>query len=382
MPKGFIDHASISSALAALRLREAQGLSAWDRQCLTDSTYLLLFHDVGIVPGPSDFRGASGFVTHVVSALPSLNTRRFAKKRALRATRTWLTKKRREVRRAWLGIQNDPNYVNWAPLMRELYWIDHVRMQGALFDAELLPHVASILKSPLHELQRVHDLSQREAVVSGWLKTNLSDDEARLASDAYSLAILIRGRFHEYVATFSDLHLSAHPFRSLVQKRLRAAPAEPVSNSEDLFVQIIVGSALLETTEERRVKVWVENICKARNAIALGRVALPSALIESDAERIAADAARATGITTTYERVRRELDFAAALGIGGLALVAIDPWLGLIAPAVPQAYRQLRGVSIGDDFARTFLDTNRRFARLARRIPGRIERTVNLPPPK
>jgi len=60
MAQGFIDHASISSAIAALRVKDAKNLNSWDRECLTAVTYVLLFRDVGIVPGPGEFRGASG----------------------------------------------------------------------------------------------------------------------------------------------------------------------------------------------------------------------------------------------------------------------------------------------------------------------------------
>lgn len=340
---------------------------------------MLLFHEVGIVPGPGEYRGASGLFTHVVSALPSLTTHRVRTGQALQYTKAWISRAQSQVRTTWLAAQNDPDYVNWAALMRDLFWIDHVRMHGALFDLELLSHTANLLQCSPEDLQRVHDSSKNETIVRGWLQTDLSSSEARLASDAYLLNVLFRGRFHEYVAANSGLHLCGHPFRKLVHRQLKVAPGEPVTNSEDYFVRAIVGSALLETTEVRRVTKWSDNIQRARNAIALGRIALPPALIDADAERLAAEAAKRTGISTTYERIRRELDAAVALGVGGLLLVTISPWLGLVAPFVPQVYRQLRGVSIGDDLSRSCLDTTRRFARLARRTAGRIDRTASWP---
>ena len=378
MAQGFIDHASISSAIAALKFRDAKRLSPWDRQCLTDATYMLLFHNVGIVPGPSDFRGASGLFTQVISTLPSLVSGRLKTANALRSTKMWMTRSQSTIQGIWLAAQSDRDSVVWAALMRELFWVDHVRMHGALFDLELLSYTASLLQCSPDDLRRVHNRSRSEATVRAWLKTVHSSPEASLANDAYMLAILLRGRFHEYVAADSGLHLAGHPFRNLVRRPLGPATPEPVSNSEDYFVRVIVGSALLETTDERRVSRWVENIKKARDALAVHRIALPHTAIDSDAETLAAEAAKRAGISTTYARLLRELDAAAALGIGGLLLVSISPWLGLAAPFVPQAYRHLRGLSIGEDLSRTFLDTTRRFARLAHRTAGRVDRTVNL----
>jgi hypothetical protein len=136
---------------------------------------------------------------------------------------------------------------------------------------------------------------------------------------------------------------------------------------------MIIGSALLEKTAERRVKTWIDNILKGRNSITLSKIALPEASIDSHAESLAAEAALRTGLSTTPGILRRAIDVVAMIGIGGLVSLRIIPWLGLISPFVAPGYRHLRGVSIGDDLSRCFLDTKRRFRRLGRRKPGRIE---------
>jgi hypothetical protein len=380
MAHGFIDSASIHSALAVLKLQRTRDLSAWERQSLLETTYLLLFQDIGVIPGPGSYRGASGLYSYVVSGLPSLEGHQFRRDLALRSTRTWLAKDKEALPKAWNRLQSEPEFPVWSAMSRDLFWVDHVRMHTSLFNEEFIPHISRVLNCSEGDLRAVRARSESEQVVRQWLRTDLSADEATLANDAYVLAALIRGRFHEYVGSGSNLHLCSHPFRKSIGRPLATSSGEPVFNSEEYFVKVVVGSALLETTEERRVKAWVANLEKARKAIRLRGLALPHALLESDAERLAAEAARACAITSTYARVRRELDIAAALGIGGLALVAISPWLGLFGPFVPGVYRYFRGESIGDDLSRIAFDTTRRFRRLARATPGRIERSLRLPP--
>jgi len=380
MAKGFIDSASIHSALAVLQLKRTNHLSAWERQCLLETTYLLLFHDIGVIPGPGGYRGASGLYTHVVSGLPSLEERKFLRGQALRSTKTWLAKGGETLSQAWKQLQSQPEFPLWSDTVRNLFWVDHVRMHGSLFNEEFIPHLARVLNYSEAELKVLQTRSQSEQVVREWVKGDLASDEAMLANDAHILAGLIRGRFHEYLASGSGLHLCSHPFRKIIGRPLATSLAEPVFNSEEYFVKALIGSALLETTKERRVKAWVVNLQKARKAIQLRQLALPQTVVESDAERLAAQAARTCGISSTYERVRRELDIATALGISGLATVAISPWLVLVTPFIPHVYRYFRGQGIGDDLCRIAYDTSRRFRRLARSIPGRIERSLRLPP--
>jgi hypothetical protein len=118
----------------------------------------------------------------------------------------------------------------------------------------------------------------------------------------------------------------------------------PVFNSEEYFVKAIIGSAMLETTSDRRAKAWVDNLVKARAAIERRAISLPRAAVDADAERLAAEAARA--------------------------------WAGPLGPITTAAYRQYRGASVGEDLARFLLDTKRRFRQLAGTVPGRISRLL------
>lgn len=374
MTKGSVDSASIHSALAALSLRYGEAISAWDRQSLLDTTYLLLFQEIGIVPGPGGYRGASGLLEHVIIRLPRLEKADFRRGRALQATKAWLTRRPDSLRTAWNDLQTRPEFPAWAGMQRDLFWLHHVRMHVSLFNAEFIPHISALLGRPERELERIQVMSRQERTVRQWLKANLKGEDAQVANDSWLASALIRGRFHEYVASASGLHLSAHSFRKSVERTLPSGTGQPIFNSEEYFVRVIIGSSLLETTDDRRAKAWADNIAKARAAIEGGRIALPNAALDSDAERLAAEAALACGISASYSRVRRELEVATTLGIAGLLTLSVSPWLAPLGPIATAAYRQYRGASVGEDLARFLVDTKRRFFRLTRTVPGRITR--------
>ena len=377
MTDGFIDSASIHSALAALSLC-GRGLGSWDRETLLDSTYLLLFRKIGMAPGPGAYKGASGLFEHVVSRLPSLEATKFRTDLASSSTKGWLTKNPASFRAAWDRLHAEPEFPQWSAVARDLFWLHHTRMHASLFNPEFTPHIAVLLHVSTADLDRIQRLSREESIVRHWLKTNLAGEDAKLAHDAWVAAALIRGRVHEYVASHSGIHLAGHPFRKPVERPLKSVQGESVYNSEEYLVKIIVGSALLETTQERRVVTWVENIVKARTAIEIEQIALPPARTDSDAERHAAQAARTCRISASNSRIRRELEVATALLIGGILTVGISPWAAPIGPVTAASYRHYRGESIGDGLARFMLDTTRRFRRLARSVPGRIVRKLRL----
>jgi hypothetical protein len=185
LTEGFIDSASIHSALAVLSHRGNRDLSSWDRQSLLDSTYLLLFHKIGIVPGPGGYRGASGLFGHVVTRLHSLEEKRFSTRQALISTRAWLTRDPSAFREAWNRLCAEPELPIWAAKQRELFWLHHVRMYVSLFNTEFVPHIASLLEVTADDLHKINLMSQDEHTVLRWVRMRTSDEDAKLADDAW-----------------------------------------------------------------------------------------------------------------------------------------------------------------------------------------------------
>lgn len=376
MTKGFIDSASVHGALAALSLGKKAAWPLWDRQSLLETTYVLLQSETNIVPGPGTYGGASGQFRHVVTGLPGLESKKYQREAAEKLTRIWLGRHRPVLARAWAHGTSHPSFSHWASSSRRLFWFHHVRMHGALFNREFIPPMSQILECSPSDLQRVHELSTNPSTMRTWATSDRLTEDMKLAEQGWLLASLIRGKYHEFLAQNVGIHLLSHPFRQGIECELRVGETQPILNSEEYFVKTIIGTALLESTADRRVRTWVDAIAKARRAISTGQIALPDATDQADAERHAATAAQIVGLPGTSALVRRSLDVTAAVGLGVLLAIVIKPWGGVLGPASLQLYRYVRGVSVGDDLARAILSTKRRFRTLARSVPGRIERRI------
>ncbi len=106
------------------------------------------------------------------------------------------------------------------------------------------------------------------------------------------------------------------------------------------------------------------------------KIALPNAVIDSDAERYAAEAAKVCNLPASPARIRRGIDVVTSVGLGLLLSLQVNPWTGPVGPLLLQAYRHYRMASLGDDIAKITIDTARRFKRLAKSVPGRIQNNI------
>jgi hypothetical protein len=60
----------------------------------------------------------------------------------------------------------------------------------------------------------------------------------------------------------------------VIARKLRQGTSELVWNTEEYLGKAIIGGAITEADNERRVEAWVSNVKKARDAIAGQAVAL------------------------------------------------------------------------------------------------------------
>ena len=376
MTEGLVDSASIHSAIAALVLRDPRKCDPWTNQVILDATYLLLHSNIGVVPGPGDYEGASGHFARIITQLPSLGRRRLDTEFACQATQQWLSRWPKVVEDAWTAVQSNPTLEEWGVISRRLFWLNHVQMHRYLFDADYLPTIAQLTGASLADLRRLHRISNDQSVVRRWQREKDINDDFRLAEKAYRISALIRGKFHEFVARNSGVQLLPHPLRQYIPKKLAPSVEVPVTNSEQIFVKMLVGAALRETTQRSRVDAWVTYIRDARRALNGRSLYLPETETIDEAERRAADAVRAIGACTTPRLLRAVIDLALSTG-GGLAVsLVIAPWLGPIVTVANWAFRFRTGAGLGDRLSRSATDTTRRFAKLAATLPGRIKRPV------
>lgn len=373
MAKGFIVSSAIHGALTPIVLGKKGRWTIWDEGNVLLATYLLLHKEIQMLPPPGQYTGAYGLYQEVLKRFPWLDATALPTAKASRSVKNWLRRYPGALSAAWCNAQTDPNLQDYARIQRELFWIDHARSFGGLFNAEYIPYIHPVMGCSEADLQRVHPLTRD----SGWVRRHsrggLTSEDAKIVEHAWLITSLIRGRYYEYLARSAGLHLMSHPYKMYAGVKLASGQTIDVLNSEEYLVKMIIGSALLEKTPERRVRTWVENVEKARKAIALRAVALPGAAMDADAERLAADAAKIIGIQATPTRLHRALDYTASVGLGLLFSIKLSPWGFLLGPGAQQMYRHLRGRSIGEDIAKHVFSNRARFRKLARSIPGRIE---------
>jgi len=378
MTQGFIDSASIHGAIVALSKGKTEKISDWDTQSLLSSTYLLLFDNINIIHGPGYYAGASGPYSKVLSGLPFLEGFQFDRTSAIRNTSFWLNRFPDSLKDSWQALTSDDQFKAWQTNAIELFWIHHAKMYAGLFNEEYIPSISKIINCSEKELRGIHHASENINEVKKWSKVNSWTSE--LAHNAWTASALIRGRFHEYLSYSNNTHLVAHPFRKFGERDSGGNGEAYITNTETYFTKIIIGSALLETSRERRLDAWIANIDKARKAISLKSIALQNTSLDSDAEKQAAMAAKTCHLPASPTIIQRSLDVSSALGIGFLLKVVFSPWIKIASPFATQTYKYNTGRTIGEDISSLIFDNKKRYQRLASRVPGRIKCRVIIKP--
>jgi hypothetical protein len=307
--------------------------------------------------------------------------------RTQREAKNWANRNPMRLRKALAAIQGTPNSASWVESQIEQFWTYHVKMYGALFNRDFIQPIAKTLDCSPDDLERVHSLSSELKNVLRWRDQKGEDEAAQLAKRAWLVAALIRGKVHEKLAEGLGLQLVPHPFRQEVESRLKPEASKQVSLSEQIFTKMIIGSALEVHNETKRIKRWADNIRRAREGIEAKKVHLPNAIVASDAERHAADSAKAIDLPCTAPFMPRLLDYASSVSLGSLIYIALSPWpdwVGLASAVgaislIQQGYKLRTGKSVGETLANTALSTNAQFSALGKAVPGRISRKLALP---
>jgi hypothetical protein len=243
-----------------------------------------------------------------------------------------------------------------------------------LFDISHSTWLGDLLGVSEGDLRAAHRQSCVTDVVRKWSRGQ-GGDVAELAGQAYLASILIRGKYHEYLARSNEFQLLAHPFRDSIAARIRSTEPIPIPNSERVFVNILIGSALLEPTAKRRVESWTDSIMRAREAIDSNAVSLPPTIQESDAEAHAVTAARRLSLPGCAAWERDLLNWAVGANVGLYLALVLGPW-GLVGSLSLAGYKALRKSTIGEDLA-IATTTKANFRRLGNAVAGKIARASN-----
>lgn len=378
MTTGFIDTASINSAAGLLSMGTDNTWAEWDKQSLFDVTYLLMHSNIKVVPTLDKLRGATSYYGHVLSKFPHLNYfKPDTQNKAKLKTKAWLGRNISKVRGAWEEANKNNEFTLWANVHREQAFVRHVERHGSLFESAFVPYISKVLGYPEDKLRKIDSDSANIDTVARWSKSK-RESEIRLQQDAWMLAGIFRGKYHEYLAREEKLQLLQHPFRQIIKAQLKPGSPQPVTNSESYFINFIIASALLEKEPDNKVLTWLDNIDNARKAILRPVIALPFCPEESQAEIFAFEAAKKIGISCQSAAFRRRLDWTISAGLGAFLAFNVAPWVmpfgPALSPSIQALYKSARKVSIGDDISKHILFTKRRFQKLQKTVAGRIER--------
>ena len=371
--RALIDSATLQDAFAALDAGKGDQWNPWMARNLVDTTWLLLFDNVSIVPGPkmSSASAAPGHEAKLVTRIPELLLRVSSSPRALSSMKRWLSSPSRPLHNAWDATRNRREFAEWASHQRERGWPLHFAANESLFRLEDLSWLCDLLNVSRDTLMEAQRQSTSASNVKGWSKGK-GGDVAELAGQAFLASTLARGKYHEYFARANDLTLIAHPIRDSITSRTSKQQPLRAANSENRFVEILIGSALLERTPRGRIDLWTENILRARLAIQSRAIALPDTVLPSDADDHAFTAARKISIAGAAKWKRDVLNFCVSANISALGTVLLGPW-GAVAGLSLVAYKIARGKTLGETLALS-ATTDRNFRRIGNSVSGKLFR--------
>src|ERR1035438_6810000 len=166
---GFVDSASVHSAISTLLIGKKREWTSWEQQSLLEVTYLLMNGNIRLSPGPSPYFGPSGPIQHVIKRFPSLEaTSRELDGEIGARTRAWAARNPAQLKNALDGLLREPVSRAWAEVQIEHFWSNHAEMYGSLFNQDFIPQIARTLDCSPNDLTRVHSLSSNLAEVRLW----------------------------------------------------------------------------------------------------------------------------------------------------------------------------------------------------------------------
>lgn len=324
MTDGYIDSSSayeVVSVLSGKRPNESHGW-AW-RSALSVSSALINCRYLKLAPAPGLAKAASGPYGRLMISLSDLivgaKPDQQVEKSALHKTKRWANDNVAKVRDIHREMEADEtNFSKWLDWVTAHAWMEHSTRLDGLFDLEFIPEISRVLNVPINYLKDVHQLSRDLNVLNYYTKHRPIDkDDFRVMSDAYTISVLLRGRYHDYVAQESSRQIMHHPIRKPMLPRLIGKPRTEftVSNTEQYLSTIILSSAFAERGTENRITSWAENIRKARSATLAGAIDLRSKDYDEVALDLAVRAAKRLDIRTHSKLTESVLDAAVTLAL-------------------------------------------------------------------
>jgi hypothetical protein len=381
---GHIDSASLHGVIAALGYQNIDQWPLWTLWSAAEVTSALINDPMfEIAPGPGTYAGDYGLMDHTMRSLALIisksQPRNAWREKATNRVKRWVGRYPLNVRKAYEKVRADPSFQGWLDYSIRNFLVEHSASLDGLFDPIFIPQLSTVLNCSANELRDIWQKSRDLKQVDEWSKKQPDTDDFKLVIDAFVLAAIIRGRYHEYVAEEAGWQVIHHPIRYAILPMKKQSAEFPLTNTEKYFVGIILASAFSEKKIKDRISLWANNVVEAKKAVKIGVIDLSGRDSNSMAESLALDAAKRLNLRT-YSRLSAAIfDALSILLISSLTSFAlyawgVPPWVGLpVGPGTTAVIRYKTGKGIGDKAASLFSQRDMRLRDLSQVVPGRVK---------
>jgi hypothetical protein len=372
---GFIDIASIYSAFGVLEEGKKGSFSDWDADCLHKVTSLLLHENIFVLPPVKISTTIPENYRLLLEKFPELASyKKAAEKTDITRISAWFQENINTLQKVWQKNQQNNEFVKWGDFHRKHSFVNHVIRHGSLFEPFFISQLSEVFNCPKSELIEINELSKDLQLVSEWEKADSESDVILLGKKAWLLAGIMRGKIYENVARNENLLILPHPFREMIFSNGKFYKARTIPTTEDLFLKMIIGCSLIETSPQRRIQKWIASTSKARNAILNDGLDLKNADSFDKSVDLAEEAAKKIGLQASSALIRTTIDMIFRIGLDFVSHIYIGPWEGpLYSEAVQASYTIIKGSTIMEDISEPLISTRKRRLQLASKVPGRIQ---------
>jgi len=342
----YMDSASQHEVVRLLATRRIEDARTWAGRSAVEVTALLLESDaIRIAPAPGPVGEIIGPFAQMATGLREVGLVRTAPassaardrttQRALEAVQAWALDNPTQLKARLDELKEDrQEFQPWLESGVELFWEEHAAQHGGLY-ALISRKNALELREERRELARIlertQDLSELPGLASE--REDLGSDGA-IATDAYIVAALLRGRYHDEVAARSgDVapeQRTHHPIRRSLSLATAAEQARELAlvTTTRRLAGVVLASAFLETGIDDRVKAWLRNVDRVKRTLRAGEEPIARHSVGGKSVDAALKIAETAGVHVRSARFKRRLDTAVAVGLGGLTTFVLAPWTG------------------------------------------------------
>jgi hypothetical protein len=319
-----------------LREPRIEDRKEWERESAVRITALLLGAPrVTMAPAPTALNEIVGPFEQLERGLDSLRLVEMANpdpsvtNLAMTEVKDWASANPAAVATGLGKLKADPEFASWMDTSASVFWQEHAIQHDGLFELAFLPQIALALDTTEAELFELQKLSQNIDELPELAMRRSAGSPGGVIADAYVVAAILRGRYHDLVNYLSDDgQLTHHPIRD-------AIPLETIPTEADTFLVtntmrhvggLLIASAFVEKKEDARIGVYLENLDRLKKWIGTDLLALRALRfgdrVEDEVVRIADQA----GIETRGRRTKAILEDGTAAGFTALTSFVLLPW--------------------------------------------------------